>query len=128
MNSILKNHPRLMGLAIATALSFGASSGIAWAADGYKFEPAGCLSGDTVRVRLIDEATGKSVTNAQVFAIHRQWLPSKGAPNFIERKIALTPDGEGRFTYESGDVRSGANIKFVAQLDGAEISGSTTIC
>ena len=128
MNSILKNHPRLMGLAFATALSFGASSGIAWAADGYKFEPAGCLSANTVRVRLIDEATGKSVTNTQVFAIHRQWLPSKGAPNFIMRTIALTPDGEGRFTHEGGDVQSGANINLVAQFDGAEISGSTTIC
>ena len=128
MNSILKNHPRLIGLVIATALSFGASSGIAWAADGYRFEQVRCVSGDSVAVRLVDTATGRSVTNAQVFAVHRQWLPGKGAPNFIERKIALTPDGEGRFTYEGGDVQSGANIKLVAQLDGTELSGSTTIC
>lgn len=127
MNSIFKNHPRLIGLALATTLS-AASSGAAWAADNYKFEQARCVSGDNVAVRLVDKATGKSVTNAQVFAIRRQWLPRKGAPNFIERKIALTPDGEGRFTYEGGEVQPGANIKLVAQLDGADISGSTNIC
>ena len=128
MNSILKNRRKLIGLGIATALSLGASSGVAWAADDYKFEQARCLSGDTVAIRLVDEASGKSVTNAQVFAVHRQWLPGKGEPRSIERKVALKPDGEGRFIYQGGEVQSGANLKLVAQLDGADISGSTTIC
>lgn len=127
MHTTLKKYPKLIGLAIVAALSLGAS-GAAWAADGYKFEPAGCLSGDTVKVRLVDEATGKSVTNAQVFAVHRQWLPGKGEPRSIEKRTALTSDGDGRFTYEGGEVQSGANLKLVAQLDGADISGSTTIC
>ena len=127
MNVISKKHHKLIGLAVAAALSLGAG-GAAWAASDYRFECADCVSGSTVKVRLVDETTGKSVSNAQIFAVHRQWLPGKGAPNFIERKIALTPDGEGRFTYEGGDVQSGANIKLVAQLDGTEISGSTTIC
>ena len=128
MNSIFNYHPRLIGLALATALSLGASSGAAWAADNYTFEQARCVSGDNVAVRLVDKATGKTVTNAQVFAVHRQWLPGKGAPRSIERRVALTPDGEGRFTYEGGDVERGANIKLIAQLDGADISGSTDIC
>ena len=102
----------------------------ALAASNYKFEPAGCLSGDTVKVRLVDETTRKVVTNAQVFAVHRQWVPPTkgGAPHFIERKVALTPDSEGRFTYQGSEVEPGANIKLVAQLDGVDISGSTTIC
>ena len=128
MNSIFRNHPRLIGLALATVLSLGASSGGAWAAENYKFEQARCVSGDSVAVRLVDRTTGKSVANAQVFAVHRQWLPGKGAPRSIETRIALTPDGEGRFTYEGGDVERGANIKLVAQLDRADISGSTDIC
>ena len=116
-----------LGVAFVTALLVASP---ALAATSYKFEPAGCLSGDTVKIRLVDETTSKSVTNAQVFALHRQWLPPTkgGAPHFIERKVALTPDSEGRFTYQGSEVEPGANIKLVAQLDGADISGSTTIC
>lgn len=128
MNIILKNYPRLIGLAVATALSFGANGGVAWAAGDYKFETAGCLSGNTLAVRLIDETTGKSITNARLFAIHRQWLPGKGVPRSFEQKVALTPDGSGRFMYESTDVQAGANIRLVAQLDGADISGSASVC
>ena len=127
MNTIVKRHHKLIGLAIATALSLGAG-GAAWAASDYRFDCADCVSGSTVAVRLIDKTTGKSVSDAQVFAVHRQWLPGKGAPNFIERKIALTPDDKGRFTYESNDVQSGATLKLVAQLDGADIPGSAKIC
>lgn len=128
MHSILKIHPRLIGLAVATALLFGAGSGAAWAAGDYKFETAGCRSGDTVAVRLIDEATGKSVTNAQLFAVHRQWLPGKGAPRFIDRKVALSPDGEGRFTYEGTDVEPGATVRLAAEVNGSDISGSANVC
>lgn len=116
----------LLGFAFTAALALDASS--AFAANNYKFAQADCLSGDTVAVRLIDEATGKSVTNAQLFAIHRQWLPGKGAPRFIEQRIPLKPNGDGRFTYEGSEVERGANIKLVAQFDGADISGSSTIC
>ncbi len=127
MNIILKKHPKLIGLTVAAALSLGAS-GAAWAASDYRFETAGCLSGNTFAVRLIDKTTGKSITDAQVFAVHRQWLPAKGAPSFLDRKVALTPDGNGRFTYQSNDVQPGANIRLVAQLDGSDISGSADVC
>jgi hypothetical protein len=127
MNTIFNKHPRLIGLVVATALSFGASIGAASAAD-YRFETAGCLSGNTLAVRLIDKATGTSVTTAQVFVVHRQYLPGKGEPRFLERKVALAPDGNGRFTYEGDDVQPGANIKLVAQLDGSEVSGSANVC
>lgn len=127
MNSILKTHPKLIGFAVATALSLGAG-GAAWAASNYRFEAADCLSGNTVAVRLIDKTTGKSITDAKVFAVHRQWLSMKGQPQFIDRKVALTPDGVDRFTYQGNDVKSGANIRLVAQLDGSDISGSATIC
>jgi hypothetical protein len=127
MNTIFNKHSRLVGLVVASALSFGAGIGAASAAD-YRFETAGCRSGNTFAVRLIDEATGKSVTDAQVFAVHRQWLPGKGAPRFLEQKLALTPDGDGRFTYEGNDVQPGANIRLVAQLDGSDVSGSADVC
>lgn len=127
MNIILKNHPKLIGLAVAAALSLGAG-GAAWAASDYKFECADCVSGSAVAIRLIDQTTGKSITNAQVFAVHRQWLSAKGAPTFLDRKVALTPDGDGRFTYRSNDVQPGANIRLVAQFDGSDISGSADIC
>ena len=127
MKIILKKHPKLMGLAVAAALSLGAGEA-AWAASDYRFEAANCLSGNTVAVRLTDKTTGKSITNAQVFAVHRQWLPGKGAPSFLDRKVALTPDGDGRFTYQGNDVQPGANIRLVAQLDGSDISGSADIC
>ena len=126
MTISMKSRAGVLGLAIAGALSLATNT--AWASTNYKFERAGCVTGDNVKVRLIDETTGKSVTNAQVFAIHRQWLSGKGEPRFLERKVALTPDGEGRFTYEGSEVQPGANIKLVAQLDGADISGSTNIC
>ena len=127
MNSILKTQPKLIGFAVAAALSLGAG-GTAWAASDYRFEAADCLSGNTVAVRLIDETTGKSITNAQAFAVHRQWLPGKGAPSFLDRKVALTPDGNGRFTYQGNDVQIGAKLRLVAQVDGSDVSGSTDVC
>jgi hypothetical protein len=127
MNIVLKNHHKLIGLAVAAALSLGAG-GAAWAASDYRFECADCLSGDTVAIRLIDQTTSKPITDAQVFAVHRQWLPGKGAPRFLDRKVALTPDGTGRFTYQGNDVQPGANIRLVAQLDGSDIPGSADIC
>ena len=117
---------KLHALGFTAVLALGASP--TFAADTYKFETAGCLSGDKVAVRLIDQATGKSVTDAQLFAIHRQWLPGKGALRFMDQRIPLKPYGEGRFTYEGSEVRPGADIKLVAQLDGADIPGSTTVC
>ena len=127
MITIFNKHPRLIGLVVATALSFGASIGAASAAD-YKFEAAGCLSGNTLAARLIDKTTGTSVTTAQVFVVHRQYLPGKGEPRFLEHKVALTPDGNGRFAYEGDDVQPGANIRLVAQLDGSDVSGSANVC
>jgi hypothetical protein len=127
MNITLKKHHKLIGLAVAAALSLGAG-GAAWAANDYRFQCANCVSGNTVAVRLIDATTGKSVTDAQVFAVHRQWLSGKGAPRFLDRKVALTPDGDGRFTYHGDDVQRGANLRLVAQLDGSDFSGSADIC
>ena len=127
MNSITKTRSKLIGLTVASALSLGAA-GAAWAANGYKFETADCLTENTVAVRLIDETTGKPITNAEVFAVHRQWLPTKGTPRFIDRKIALTPDGNGRFTYKGNDMRPGATIRLIAKLEGSDISGSANLC
>ncbi len=127
MNMISHNYPRLIGLAVASVLAIGANSG-ALASNAYKFESAGCLSGDTMKVRLIDASTGQAVRDAQVFAVHRQWLPTKGAPRFIDRKVALSPDGQGRFVYEGQDVAPGATIAFVARLDGQDVSGNASVC
>ena len=73
-------------------------------------------------------APGKFITNAQIFAVQRQWLPGKGAPTFLDRKIALSRDGAGHFTYQGNDVQPGASIRLVAQLDGSDISGNIDIC
>ncbi len=123
----LNTRPGLIGLVVAIALSFGANSA-AWAASAYKIETIHCASGDPFAVRLVDEATGQPVSNAQVFVVHRQWLPGKGEPRYLEHRVALTPDGKGDFTYEGSDVQAGATIKLVAQIDGSEISGSIGIC
>ena len=119
--NILKKRPRLVGLAVAVALSIGANSGAALASQGaYKFEVVGLPSGVTLTIRLIDEASGQPVADAHVFAIHRQWLGMKGQPQFLDRRTALTPIGNGAFTYDSNDVQAGATIRLVAQIDDSD--------
>ncbi|MBS0470962.1 MAG: hypothetical protein JSR60_07815 [Proteobacteria bacterium] len=126
MNTISTMHPKLVSLAAALLL---ASSNGAWAsADNFKFEACAHLSGDSVAVRLIDGATGQAVTDAKVFAVHRQWLPGKGEPRFLERRVALTPDGKGGFTYEGSDVQPGVKIKLIAQAGTSEVAGTTCVC
>ena len=41
----------------------------------------------------------------------------KGELRFLDRRIALAPDGNGTFTYASNDVQTAATIRFVAQID-----------
>ena len=127
MNTTKIKHAGL-GLAVATTLLFAANAACAASSD-YKFEAAGPLSDETLTVRLIDEATGTPVTNAHVFAIHRQQLPVKGEPRFIDRRIALTPDGNGGFIYEGNDVQAGVTIRFVAQVgeSDTDIQGSVRV-
>ncbi|MBI1331206.1 MAG: hypothetical protein GC166_15020 [Alphaproteobacteria bacterium] len=125
MNINLKNHPKLIGFVVAAALSLGANTA-AWASE-YKFQTVHCMSGDALAVRVVDETTGQPVNNAQVFVVHRQWLPGKGEPRYLDHRVALTPDGKGDFTYEGSDVQAGATIKLVAQIDGSEIPGTAGI-
>lgn len=119
--NILEKRPRLVGLAVAFALSISANSGAAFASQAaYKFEAVGQPTGTAITVRLIDEASEKPVADAHVFAIHRQWLGMKGQPQFLDRRIALTLIGNGAFSYDSNDVQTGATIRLVAQIDGSD--------
>lgn len=117
-----------IGLALATTLLFGATAACA-APTNYRFEEVGQPSGTKLTIRLIDEATGKAITDAHVFAVHRQWLPVKGEPRSLDRRIALTPDGQGDFVYDSNDVETGTTIRLVAQVDdsNADIWGSVRV-
>lgn len=126
----VKRNARLISLAFVTAMSFAAMSEAAWAAsDQYRFEVVGQPSEVTLTVRLIDVATGQPVNDVHVFAIHRQWLPAKVGPQFLDRRIALMPDGNGAFTYESNDVQTGATIRMVAQIDdeASDVFGSVRV-
>ena len=115
--------------AISAILAASASEATA-AVAGYRFVPCAKASDETLTVRLEDEATGQPVKSAHVFAIHRQWLPVKGVPRFIDRHVALEPEASGGFTYKSRDVQTGATIRVVAQVDGSdsEIPGRVHVC
>jgi hypothetical protein len=126
--NMLKKKRSLIGIAVAVALAFGANSGTAWA-DAYKFELVGQPSGTTLTIRLVDAASETPVAAAHLFAIHRQWLGIKAQPQFLDRWIALTPVGDGAFTYETNDVREGMTIRLVAQIGArdAHVWGSVRV-
>ncbi len=119
---------RFVELAFATALSL-ASLGQAGAADRYSFEAMRQASGDALTIRLVDETNGQTVSNAHMYAIHRQWIPAKGEPRFLDRRVALAPDGHGAFTYQGNDVQSGVTIRLVARIDDtdSDILGSVRV-
>jgi hypothetical protein len=124
MNRPLLRVALLFGGLTAAAMSTPA------AANEFKFETVGPTSGTTLTVRLLDETSGSTVTDAHVFAIHRRWLPVKGVPRFIDERIPLKPDDRGDFVYDSNDVQSGATIRLVAQVvhNETEIAGSVCVC
>lgn len=124
----VKKNAGLISLAFAAAMSF-ATLGNAATPHNYRFEIIGQPSGKTLTVRLVDKATGQPVSDARIFAIHRQWLPAKGEPRFLDRRIALTPNGNGAFTYESSDVQTGVTIRMVARIDdeASDIFGSVRV-
>lgn len=120
--NIFNKRPRLIGLAVAAALSLSANSEAALASQAtYKFEVVGQPTGNTLTLRLVETASGKPVADAHIFAIHRQWLGMKGQPQFLDRRTALTAVGNGAFTYDSNDVQTGATIRLVAQIDGNDL-------
>jgi hypothetical protein len=126
MTISMKQHAGLLGLALAAALSLSANA--AWASVDYKFEAVSPPSGTTLTVRLVDPATGQPVTAAHVYVIHRQWLPMKSALRFIDRRIALTPNSDGTFTYESNDVQAGSTIQLGAEVgNGPDVQGSVRV-
>jgi hypothetical protein len=130
MKYSMKRNARLISLAFVAAMPFAALSEAAWAAShSYHFEVVGQPSGTTLTVHLVDEAAGQPLNDAHVFAIHRQWLPAKGEPRFLDRRIALTPNGNGAFTYESNDVQTGVTIRMVAQIDdeASDVFGSVRV-
>ncbi len=130
MKYSMKRNARLISLAFAAAMSFAALSEVAWAgSDKYRFEVVGPPSGTTLTVRFVEEASGQPVNDAHVFAIHRQWLPTKGEPRFLDRRIALISNGNGVFTYESNDVQAGVTIRMVARIDddASDVFGSVRI-
>ena len=127
MHTTLKKYSILIGLAVSAALSLGVG-GPAWAANDYKFETASPTSGATLTVRLVDAATGQPVTSTHVYAIHRQWLPTKSGLRFIDHRIALPPNADGTFTYQSNDVQAGGTVRLGAEVDdGSEIQNNIRV-
>jgi hypothetical protein len=118
MKYVTKKKAGLIGLALGAAMSLAAFTEAARAAtNNYRFEAVGQPSGITLTVRVVDGTSRQPITNAHLFAIHRQWLPTKGAPQFLDHRIALTPEANGTFAYKSNDVQTGVTIRFVAQID-----------
>ena len=117
----LKRNPKLSYLALAVALSFGAASEAAGAArDGYKFEVVSQPTETSLTLRLVNSASEQPVADAHVFAIRRQWLATKGQPQFLDRRVELMPVGNGTFIYEGDDVQPGATIRLVLQIDDSD--------
>ena len=117
-----------MSVGLVTALSL-ASLGHATAANRYRFEAEGRASGDTLTIRVIDETNGQAVSDARIYVIRRQWIPVKGEPRFLERRVALEPDGHGAFIYQGNDVQSGVTIRLIARIDDTnpDILGSVRV-
>lgn len=129
MNNLKKKTGRIC-LTVAVALSFGTMTKAAEAAqDAYKFEVLSQPSGTTLTLRLVDAGSEQPVADAHLFAIHRQWLATKGQPRPLDRRIALTAVGNGTFIYEGDDVQPGATIRLVAQIDDsdADVWGSVRV-
>ena len=122
----LMNSQWARGAAVAlllTAPALGNTSG-------YRFETVCHSSASTLTVQLINEATGKPDTAAHVFAIHKQWLPVKGEPRSLDRRVELRSNGRDGFIYDSNDVQNGATVRLAAKIDGnnSDILGSVRVC
>jgi hypothetical protein len=86
--------------------------------DDYYFSAVGHPSGDTLTVHFVNTVTGQPITDAQLFALHKEYRPAKGAPQIVDQRIPLNPNGRGDYTYESRDVQAGALIAVAAQVQG----------
>jgi hypothetical protein len=146
---MLKNHPRLIGLAIATALSFGASSGLGWAADmamkgpkaaaataGYQYElagPAKTAGGgkSIVAVRLMHD--GKPVPGAIIIKSRADMGPINMASMTAPIKaLGERPPGTYSFEISNGPVWNKPDnwaLTFAAKVQGVAqtVSGSVTV-
>jgi hypothetical protein len=146
---MLKNHPRLIGLAIATALSFGASSGIAWAADmamkgpkaaaataGYQYELAGPAKSagggkSIVAVRLMHD--GKPVQGALIIQSRADMGPINMASMTAPIKaLGEKPPGTYSFEVSNGPVWNKPDnwaLTFAVKVQGVAqtVSGSVIV-
>jgi len=149
MNSILESHPRLIGLAIAIALSFGASSGLGWAADmamkgpkavaataGYHYELAGPAKSagggkSIVAVRLTHD--GKPVPGAIIIQSRADMGPINMAGMTAPIKLlGEKPPGTYSFEIGNGPVWNKPDnwaLTFAAKVQGVAqtVSGSVTV-
>jgi hypothetical protein len=66
----------------------------------------------------VNTLTGQPVIDAQLFALHKEYRGAKATPSIVYRRVQLSPDGHGDYTYEGRDVQAGALIPIAAQLQG----------
>ena len=147
MNSMLKNHPRVIGLAIA--LSFGASSGIGWAADmamkgpktaaataDYQYALAGPAKSagggkSIVAVRLMHD--GKPVPGAIIIQSRADMGPINMASMTAPIKaLGEKPPGTYSFEVSNGPVWNKPDnwaLTFAAKVQGVAqtVGGSVTV-
>jgi len=108
----------LTRMAVAAAVLVSLSGGAALASVDYSFKAVGQPSGNTLTVQLVDPATGQSVTDAHLFAVHVEYRGAKSVPSVVYHYTPLTSDGRGGYVYEGREVQAGTTLKVVAQRTG----------
>jgi hypothetical protein len=119
MKSMMKNIG-LTRMAIAAAVLVSLSGGAALASVDYAFKVAGQPSGNTLTVQVVDPATGQSVTDVRLFAVHVEYRGAKSVPSIVYHYIPLTSDGHGGYIYEGRDVQAGTTLKVVARIGNSD--------
>ncbi len=107
-----------IAFAAAVLISLSSSAATAQSDDNYRFDVVGQTSDHSMTIQIISDATGRPVTDAQVFAIHTDYRGLKAAPPVLNQRVALNPDGHGGYVYDSQDVQGGAIIQVAARMSG----------
>ena len=113
-----------MRVTIAAALLAVTSTGcVSIDSDSYRFElvsqPMPSGSDTPLMVRLVNVADGRSITNAQVFALRTVFAPSReGQLTIREIRVGLKVGMPGEFIYDAGDLHPPETMWLAARVPG----------